>query len=112
MTDDIRYMRTWRRLAVLQCLFAVLFIGYLPAMAILFSYFPDWPKEKIFFGWGIPFLIVAIALTAVRCPRCGEFFVWGWNRLYRNPFAQKCIHCRQPAWQMPKPEEATREACG
>ena len=47
-------------------------------------------------AWMVSFVVVAARLQLFKCPRCRRpFFNAFW---YRNPLAQKCVHCGLRKW--------------
>src|SRR5260370_39517535 len=101
MTENDHYASAWRSLGRRRWAALFALVSYLPAMMILSGIFPN-AGAKLFFGWAAFLMLPAgIALSAVRCPRCGKFFTWGWQ--FSNPLAGKCVHCGLRSGTSPEP---------
>ena len=114
MRDEGSYAAAWRRYRWWSRAFWLLFLLYIPALAIVGREL-GWTR-----GNGTPILFAAIAwMIAVavigaqkfnlRCPRCGELFFYKfddrpWRMSWRhNPFARRCMHCGLPKWAATDP---------
>jgi hypothetical protein len=78
-----------------QFLFA--FLGYVPINGALdflsiTVFHTDKPAFVLGFAWMAFVAVTGIRLNCWPCPRCGEWFAATW--WYRNPFAQRCVHCK------------------
>jgi hypothetical protein len=103
------YAAAWRRYQRWCWTFWLLFVLYLPALAIL-SRAMGWtrgsgtPIVVAAFAWTIAFGIVGYQTGNFRCPRCGELFFRKfddriWRRTWvQKPFARRCLHCGLPKW--------------
>jgi hypothetical protein len=101
MKADPAYEAQWQDYRRRSRLGLLLFLGYVPGVALLGL------PLTLLFSSGIPILVVAgawmLALSVIgnrglawRCPRCGEHFFRGsW---YYNSFARRCVHCGLPKW--------------
>lgn len=72
-------------------------LAYLPVVAGMARLFPSLGEEGlryVGFAWLTLMLATAIYHGLFRCPRCTKFFTWNW--ILKNPWAQKCVHCKLP----------------
>ena len=107
--DADAYSGAWRRYRRWSRAFWLVFVLYLPALA-LGSRALGWEPDgggKIFFAalvWMIAFSVIGYQKSNFECPRCGELFfrkfdARPWRASWeQNPFARRCMHCGLPKW--------------
>jgi hypothetical protein len=93
--QDYRRRRLW---------FLVIWLGGFAAVVILiYSLATVIPSDLLFYliggSWGMGFLVASLRLSYFRCPRCHKWFFLR-PFIIHNPFAQRCVHCRLPKWQL------------
>ena len=94
------YAEHWKRYKCTNILSLLLFIGYVPAIAVA-GYIckklvnTPTPGFMLAFPWMILLVINANRALNWRCPRCGERFGDRWNRT----LADRCGHCGLAKYQ-------------
>jgi hypothetical protein len=115
--DEGPYSPAWRRYRRLSRTFWVLFLSFLPGVAVV-SRLPAVPRggDAVFvagLAWMIAFSAIGYAKWNLQCPRCGELFFHkfddrAWRMSWRhNPFARRCMHCGLPKWAARDPGPPT-----
>ena len=108
MQDDGPYAAAWARYRRASRAFWILFVLFLPALALVGravrSSTPG--GRAVIFGtaiaWMIAFTVAGYYTGNFSCPRCGQPFFRRfddrpWRQSWiRNPFARKCLHCGLP----------------
>jgi hypothetical protein len=96
------YAAAWADLRWRIRLFWIVFLTYLPGVALI-----TWLWPNLFEGlgfivaipWMIAFIIAGFYRHSFGCPRCGKwFFSTDW---WQNPFSRKCLHCGLQRWAKP-----------
>lgn len=102
MTPAVNYQEHWRRYKRLRNFFLLIWLAYIPAVAVftlVFSHrFRNFTPSFVFaILWMLMFLIVGSRVSRWPCPRCGErFSQMGW--VNRGFFVRKCLHCGLPKY--------------
>ena len=98
VTRDADNSRRWRRLRVSSLLLLLVFVLYIPVMALgvftLDAIAPglgDRAGFWLFAAWGVVLLVVNFYQISFRCPGCGGWF--GASNSWTNPIARRCLHC-------------------
>ena len=97
-----RYASAWNALITRRRWAGAFFLGWVPvnvlAMLALAVACPGKTADRAFpwvaFGTMALFVIAALRLAAVKCPRCGKPFTWSFA--FHNPLAARCVHCKLP----------------
>jgi hypothetical protein len=104
------YAAAWRSYRHWSRVFWIVFLFYLPALALLgraLSSRREGSGDTIFlaaFVWMITWAAIGYRKSNFSCPRCGELFFQKfdarpWRMSWqRNPFARRCMHCGLPKW--------------
>ncbi len=101
LDDDHRYAAAWRSLRTRRWVLGVLVLGCLPVVIGAIRLSPEGPIQMyVASAWMAAFVASMIWMAGFRCPSCGRFFWWTWTR--RNPFAQRCLHCKTPIGSGPQ----------
>ena len=106
---DRPYAAVWRRYRYWSWAFWLVFVAYLPALALLHRALGPMPESgSVIFvaalAWMIAFAVIGYRKGNFACPRCGELFfrkfdARPWRADWRhNPFARRCMHCGLPKW--------------
>ena len=111
MLDVTAHAAAWRRYRWWSRAFWLLFLAYLPAVALVDRLVRRSHGEAAntttlvtALVWMIPFAVTGYRKGNFACPRCGEMFfrAWDdrpWRKSWRsNPFARRCLHCGCPKW--------------
>ena len=98
---DKPYSDAWLRFRKVDRLSWGLFIGYLPALAIIgwtldWLFSSEWPFAVVAITWFIALGVVDRKASSFKCPRCGKYFFS--RRFYFNGFTKKCLNCGLPKW--------------
>jgi len=116
------YSAAWRRYRRWAWSFWIIFVTYLPGMALVNRAVGHMRESSavIFFAaftWMIAFAVIGYLKSNFSCPRCSELFFHefddrAWRRVWRdNPFARRCPHCGLPKWASqdadPRPADAS-----
>lgn len=103
------YAAAWGRYRRSRGAFWILFVLFLPAMALVHRAVGSTPGggTVIFctaLVWMVAFTVAGYRAGNFQCPRCGELFFHkfddrAWRRDWaHNPFARRCMHCGLPKW--------------
>lgn len=99
----IDYTENWRSYKKARNLWLFVFLGYLPGVYALTSLFSrvfhqemDTLMAPIALVWMAAFGFVSWNLGHWPCPRCGKSFFE--SRMFRNPLARECSHCKLPKY--------------
>jgi hypothetical protein len=103
------YAAAWRRYRAWSRAFWIVFVSYLPAMALVHRALGGTRDTGgVIFSfataWLLAFAIIGYRKSNFACPRCGELYFHKfddrpWRRVWRNnPFARRCLHCGLPKW--------------
>jgi hypothetical protein len=107
--DGGSYAAAWRRYRRSRLGFWILFLLFLPVMALSGRLFERVGIGQgnvllVAFVWMILFLVEGYRKGNFECPRCGQLFFrkfdsrpWRADWVY-NPFARRCMHCALPKW--------------
>ena len=94
--DRLTYMQAWRSLKRRRLTTAVLFLGYLPGVALIAvsaREVESVAKTTALIWIGL-FGAATGWLSLFRCPRCNKLFASSWT--LQNPFTRRCLHCGLP----------------
>lgn len=105
------YDAAWRAYRWWSRAFWLVFVGFLPAMALLDRVVrraagdtANTTTMVAAFAWMLGFALAGYQRGNFACPRYGQsvFRTWDdrpWRQGWRsNPFARRCLHCGLPKW--------------
>jgi hypothetical protein len=95
------YTARWDEYRKTRNLFWLVFLTYLPGVAIIGIPLARLSRSRIVFFvtlglWWLAFMATGLSLSFWKCPRCRKRFFSKW--WYHNSFARKCVHCKLPKW--------------
>ena len=106
MTSEADYGRQWRDLRMRSRLLLLLFVFYIPVMALsvfaLNGISPGLGDQSwfwLFAGWMVVLIVLGFYQISFRCPHCGGWF--GSSDSWNNPIAGHCLHCGQKRYGAP-----------
>jgi hypothetical protein len=76
--------------------FGGLLISYVVGISLTTVLRSELPFAIMGCGWMLSFIVTYFRLLYFKCPRCHEWFFRTF--FWRNPFAQRCVHCGLPKW--------------
>ena len=109
--DSTPYAAAWRSYRFWSRAFWLLFVGFLPGMALVdrgvrqtYGEAANTTTMVAALAWMIAFTVAGYRRSNFPCPRCCQMFfrVWDdrpWRKDWASkPFTRRCVHCALPKW--------------
>lgn len=97
------YEKNWAEYRKRRKLFWIIFLTYLPGVAIIGAPLGQLFKSEtsyliVAIIWMCAFAVSGLRFSFWKCPRCEKCFSLRWHS--SNPFTSRCLHCGLAKWEL------------